>query len=103
LVQPSRKSCHWTRFAARNGRTYDKDPEKLKAFQDRKKCHADKNIFFRYFKEGEHVFLKVKPKISSIRLSFFPKLAIRYCVPFKIIKKKPSCKHARILCIHESA
>jgi hypothetical protein len=36
---------------------------------------------------GEHVFLKVKVKISSIRLGCCPKLTVRYCVPFEILEK----------------
>jgi hypothetical protein len=40
----------------------------LKDAQDRKKSYADKNRVFRYFKVGEHVFLKAKMKRSSIRL-----------------------------------
>jgi hypothetical protein len=34
---------------------------------------------------GEHVFLKVKEKISSIRLVCFPKLAAIYGGPFEIL------------------
>jgi hypothetical protein len=37
---------------------------------------------------GEHVFLKVKEKISSLRLGSFPKLATRYCGPFEILEKR---------------
>jgi hypothetical protein len=36
---------------------------------------------------GEHVFLKVKAKRSSIRLGSFPKLKTRYCGPFEILQK----------------
>jgi hypothetical protein len=36
---------------------------------------------------GEHVFLKVKVKRSSLRLGSFPKLAARYCGPFEILEK----------------
>jgi hypothetical protein len=36
---------------------------------------------------GEHVFLKVKEKRSSIILGCFPKLATRYCGPFEILEK----------------
>jgi hypothetical protein len=43
--------------------------------------------FFRYFKVGEHVFLKVKEKRSSLRLGSCPKLATRYCGPFEILEK----------------
>jgi hypothetical protein len=35
---------------------------------------------------GEHVFLKVKVKISSLRLGCFPKLATRYNGPFEILE-----------------
>jgi hypothetical protein len=40
----------------------------LKVARDRQKSYADKNRVFRYFKVGEHVFLKVKAKISLLRL-----------------------------------
>jgi hypothetical protein len=43
--------------------------------------------FFRDFKVGEHVFLKVKAKRSSLRLGSCPKLAARYCGPFEILEK----------------
>jgi hypothetical protein len=59
----------------------------LKVAQDRQKIYADNNIVFRDFKVGEHVFLKVKVKRSSIRLGSFPKLAARYCGPFEILEK----------------
>jgi hypothetical protein len=36
---------------------------------------------------GEHVFLKVKAKRSSLRLGRCPKLATRYCEPFEILEK----------------
>jgi hypothetical protein len=49
----------------------------LKVAQDRKKNYANKNIVFRYFKAGEHVFLKVKEKRSSLRLGSFPNLVAR--------------------------
>jgi len=49
---------------------------------DRKKLYAGKNEDFRDFKVGEHFFLKVKVKRSSLILGCFPKLAARYCGPF---------------------
>jgi hypothetical protein len=36
---------------------------------------------------GEHVFLKVKAKRSSLKLGSFPKLAVRYCGPFEILER----------------
>jgi hypothetical protein len=51
------------------------------------KSYANKNRVFRYFKVGEHVFLKVKAKRSLLRLESCPKLAARYCGPFEILEK----------------
>jgi hypothetical protein len=45
------------------------------------------NIFFRDFKVGEHVFLKVKAKRSSLRIGSFSKSTTRYCGPFEILEK----------------
>jgi hypothetical protein len=36
---------------------------------------------------GEHLFLKLKAKRSSLRLGSFPKLEMRYCGPFEILEK----------------
>jgi hypothetical protein len=36
---------------------------------------------------GEHVFLKVKEKRSSLKLGSFPKLAARYCGPFEVLER----------------
>jgi hypothetical protein len=40
----------------------------LKASQDMQKIYADKNKSHREFKVGDHVFLKVKANISSLKL-----------------------------------
>jgi hypothetical protein len=61
--------------------------QNLKATQDRQKIYVDKNRVFKYFKVGEHVFLKVKEKISSLRLGSCRKLATIYCGPFEILEK----------------
>jgi hypothetical protein len=58
----------------------------LKAVEDRHKSYAYRNIVFRDFKVGEHVFLKVKTKRSSLRLGSYPKLAARYYGPFEILE-----------------
>jgi hypothetical protein len=39
------------------------------------------------FKVGEHVFLKVKDKIISMRLGNYLKLEAQYCGPFEIIER----------------
>jgi hypothetical protein len=61
--------------------------QNLKATQGRKKRYENKNRVFRDFKVGEHVFLKVKVKISSLRLGSCPKLEARYCGPLEILEK----------------
>jgi hypothetical protein len=61
--------------------------QNLKASQDRKKSFVDMNIVFKYFKVGEHVFLKVNAKRSSLRLGRCPKLATIYCGHFEILEK----------------
>jgi len=47
----------------------------LKFVQDRKNSYADKIRTYKEFKVGEHVFLKVKDKKSTLRLGSCPKLA----------------------------
>jgi hypothetical protein len=42
--------------------------QNLKAAQDRQKNYADKNITHRELKVGDHVFLRVKANISSLKL-----------------------------------
>jgi hypothetical protein len=51
------------------------------------KSYVDKKRTNREFKVGEHVFLKVKAKRSSLKLGSFPKLAVRYCGPFEVLEK----------------
>jgi hypothetical protein len=60
--------------------------QNLKVLRDRQKNNANKNKVFKYFKTGEHVFIKVKAKRSSITLSSWPKLATRSCGSFEILK-----------------
>jgi hypothetical protein len=59
----------------------------LKITQDRKKSYVDKIRTHIEFKVGDHVFLKVKSKRSSLKLEIFPKLAARYCGPFEILER----------------
>jgi hypothetical protein len=61
--------------------------QNLKASQDRKKSYADKNRIHKEFRVGDHVFLKVKANISSLRLGNCSKLAARFCGPFEILKR----------------
>jgi hypothetical protein len=61
--------------------------QNLKAAQDRQKIYADKNRTHSEFKVGDHVFLKVKAKRSSLKLGNCSKLAARYCGPFEILER----------------
>jgi hypothetical protein len=54
----------------------------LKVAQDRHKSYVDKKRTHIEFRVGEHVFLKVKSKRSSLKLGICPKLVERYCGPF---------------------
>jgi hypothetical protein len=59
----------------------------LKIAQDRQKSYANRNRTDEEFKVGEHVYLKVKPHKSSLKLADYAKLAPRYCGPFEILER----------------
>jgi transposase InsO family protein len=61
--------------------------QNLKASQDRKKSYVDKHRTPREFSVGDHVFLKVKARRSSLRLGRCSKLAAQYCGPFKVLER----------------
>jgi hypothetical protein len=68
LVQPNKLCNNWAIFASRNGGADGKDKKKFKGFQDKKKSYADKGITHKEFGVGDHVFLKVKARRSSLKL-----------------------------------
>jgi hypothetical protein len=47
----------------------------LKIYQDRQKSYVDRKRTPRNFKIGDHVYLRVKPKRSSMKIGMFAKLA----------------------------
>jgi hypothetical protein len=57
----------------------------LKATRDRKKSYENKGKTLGEFKVGKHVFLKVKPKKSSLKLGGRHKSAL--CVSCVFIEK----------------
>ena len=59
----------------------------LKVSQDKQKICADQNKTARQFQVGDHVFLKVRPKKSSLNLGNCSKLATRYSGPFEVLAK----------------
>ena len=60
---------------------------KLKVVQDRQKSQADLKRTKKEFQVGEHVFIKVRTKKSSLKLESCAKLAPRYCGPFEILSR----------------
>ena len=59
----------------------------IRAAQDRQKSYADAQRSERNFDKGDMVFLRVRPKRSSLSLGKFKKLSARYCGPYVITKK----------------
>ena len=58
--------------------------QKLKAAQDRQKSYADKHRMDREFSVGDHVYLRVREKKSSLKLGSCAKLSPRYCGSFEV-------------------
>ena len=54
----------------------------LNTTHDKHKRYVDKGKTTRYFRVGDHVYLEVRPKKSSLKLGICPKLAPKYCGPF---------------------
>ena len=59
----------------------------LKVAQDRQKFLVDLKQTQKEFQVGEHVFINVRPKKSSLKLGSCAKLAPRYCGPFEILSR----------------
>ena len=59
----------------------------VQASQDREKSYVDQHRAFKEFQVGEHVYLCIKPKKSSLRIGSCAKLAPWYCRPFEILEK----------------
>ncbi|MCO5573242.1 hypothetical protein L7F22_027011 [Adiantum nelumboides] len=58
----------------------------IQAAKDRHKHYADQKRSYRKFKQGDKVFLRVRPKRSNLSLGKFKKLSPRYCGPYEVIK-----------------
>ena len=72
----------------------------LKEAQDRQKSYADKKRKDKDYQVGEHVYLKVKAKWSSLSLGRCGKLAHRFCGPFEIMAKKGLVAYELALTAH---
>ena len=61
--------------------------KEIQAAKDRQKRYADPKRSERSFKEGDKIFLRVRPKRSSLSLGKYKKLSPRYCGPYEILKR----------------
>eukprot|EP00253_Pinus_taeda_P020306 PITA_20306 len=59
----------------------------LKATQDRQKNFADRKRRFKEFQVGDHVYIRIQAKRSTLQWSGCTKLAPRYCGPFQILAR----------------
>ena len=58
----------------------------IQAAKDRQKRYADLKRTERKFQEGDKVFLRIRPKRSTLSLGKYKKLSPRYCGPYTIVK-----------------
>jgi hypothetical protein len=61
--------------------------QNLKVAQNRQKSYADQKRTPREFKTGDHVYLRVRPRKSSLKMGACAKLAPRYCGPFEVLDR----------------
>eukprot|EP00253_Pinus_taeda_P011684 PITA_11684 len=59
----------------------------LKAAQDRQKSFVDRKRRFKEFQVGDHVFVRIQPRRSTLQWSGCAKLAPRYFGPFQILAR----------------
>ena len=58
----------------------------LEATQDRHKIYANKHRVNKEFNVGDHVYLRVREKKSSLKLGSCSKLSPRYFGPFEVLE-----------------
>eukprot|EP00253_Pinus_taeda_P013537 PITA_13537 len=59
----------------------------LKAAQDKQKNFADRKRRFKEYLVGDHVYIKIQAKRSTLQWSGCAKLAPRYCGPFQVLAR----------------
>ena len=72
----------------------------LKEAQEHQKIYVDHKIKYKYFQIGDHIYLKVNEKWSSLILGRCGKLAPRFFGPFEILAKKGPIAHELVLPVH---
>ena len=61
--------------------------QNLKAAKDRQKIYADKHRVNIEFSVGDHVYLRVREKKSSLKLGSCAKLSPRYCGSSEVLER----------------
>ena len=61
--------------------------QNLKAAQDRHKSYANKHRVHRDLCVGDHVYIRVRPRKSSLKLGSCAKLSPRYCGSFEVLER----------------
>eukprot|EP00253_Pinus_taeda_P019388 PITA_19388 len=59
----------------------------LKAAQDRQRNFADRKRRFKEFQVGDHVYIQIQAKRSTLQWAGCAKLVPRYCGPFQILAR----------------
>ena len=67
---------------------------------DHEKRYADLKREHKEFSVGDHVYLRVKPKKSSLKLGNCTKLAPRFCGPFQILERIRPIAYQLVLPVH---
>ena len=61
--------------------------QSLEASQDRQKSYVDKHRVHIEFCVGDHVYLRVRPRKSYLKLGSCAKLSPRYCGSFEVLER----------------
>jgi hypothetical protein len=61
--------------------------QNLKVAWNRQKSYSDQKRTPREFKMGDHVYLRIKPRRSSLKMGACAKLAPQYCGPFEVLDR----------------
>ena len=72
----------------------------LKAAQDKQKCYVDLKRKHKEFWVGDHVYLRFKPKKSSLKRGSCKKLAPRFCWPFQVLERIGPVAYKLALPVH---
>ena len=60
--------------------------QNLNAARNKQKSYANKNRVNREFSVGDHFYLRVRARKSSLKLGSCAKLLLRYCGPFEVAR-----------------